>query len=723
MTLSTDSIIQQATGSFESSSGSVTLPGGTEAGSAVLIIAGLGGDNSTTYGLQTPSGFTAVGALADAPAHATPYMWIKPSASAAETTWTLNANGGSPQVVWAVFEIPGLDTDWPGKVYIKMSPGLPGESPVSSQSTVVSDPSESYGALALAMFFGTNTTPETPVFSDYENGFFEIATETRSNASRAHTLAVAALPTQVLGTKQCTVAVTPSAYVAHWVVVLTGLDSHHAPNVTACFGAEIGTITSIDSSDGTYPGAWDGVVGSPEISTEHPRSGSYGLKFSSTSAAENLTWGQKAGVAQGTLGTTNTVIPVWSERFHVYFETSLPSVDTELASVEAGSLANGVVIRYVAASQKIGVKVGTGSEVLSDTTVAADVHIGIDYLYDPRATTHTCDWAVDYDADPGDTVGSVAQTQASTSGMTAGGVTTVRKGHTTSITATYYMDDIVASKWRKTFPIGDVRIMPLKVDPAGTPTVSGSSANFRTFTSNGTLATWTADGTRTALDDIPPTIGATSDGLTQVAVATTEYVEVPMETFACAPDYAPMGGRWYWAGWAASGNPASFKCRISDGTSPNFAVFGLLDSTFDDSSLVWVTRIHNRIADLNTFYQFTQAKVDGLAAQFGFSEDANPDAGVHAVLFELIIKPAEVIGLFEAEGGTFNVYGRLDPNSAAIVSLLATTPAGTRGGTLTWTDGGVDGSQYVGPNTTGEKSFASSSIEDVTSYGFSPDPG
>jgi hypothetical protein len=89
----------------------------------------------------------------------------------------------------------------------------------------------------------------------------------------------------------------------------------------------------------------------------------------------------------------------------------------------------------------------------------------------------------------------------------------------------------------------------------------------------------------------------------------------------------------------------------------------------------------------------------------------------------LIVKPAEVVGLFEAEGGTFSVYGRLDPNSAAILGLLATTPAGTRGGRLTWTYGGADDSQYVGPNTIGEKSFASSSIEDVTSYGFSPDPG
>jgi hypothetical protein len=275
------------------------------------------------------------------------------------------------------------------------------------------------------------------------------------------------------------------------------------------------------------------------------------------------------------------------------------------------------------------------------------------------------------------------------------------------------------------YPIGDLRITPVKVDTAGTATVSGTSGNFRTFTSNGTLAAWTSAGTLNALDDIPPAIGATSDGLAQITVATSDYVEVPMATFTAAPTNTLRALRWYIAGWAASGNPGTLGCTSWDGSQSYTIGAGSSDHGFDDSTTRWIVAMQtNSGGDAwKNFYLLSQTKMDAMAVRTGFSNDANPDVGIHCILAEVAYQPATSIGLFEAEGGAFNVYGRLDPSSSAIVSLLATTPAGTRGGTLTWTAGGSDGSQYVGPNTTYEKTFTSSSIEDVTSYGFSPDPG
>jgi hypothetical protein len=111
-----------------------------------------------------------------------------------------------------------------------------------------------------------------------------------------------------------------------------------------------------------------------------------------------------------------------------------------------------------------------------------------------------------------------------------------------------------------------------------------------------------------------------------------------------------------------------------------------------------------------------------MVIQAGFSSDATPDIGIHNVLAELAYQPAVVYGVAEAEGGAFNVYVRQDPVSGAVASLLATTPLGTRGATLTWTLNGVDDSQYVGPNTMYEEVIGASSISEVTAYGLTVDP-
>jgi hypothetical protein len=469
-------------------------------------------------------------------------------------------------------------------------------------------------------------------------------------------------------------------------VVLTGLDSHHAPNLTAMSGLGFGTATNMTTT-GPSSGAlapFDGVTGAPEIDTANTRGGSFSLKIASTSAAENATWISGAGK-----NLQSATVQTWSGRLHVHFGASLPTVDVDIYSVEVGSLANGMRIWYRTADQKLGVKIGTGTEVLSDATVSAGQHIGIDCLYDPRTTTHTCQWTVDYDADIGDTTAAVAQSAASTAGMTAGGITTVRFGHTEAVTATYWMTDLAGSRVRKTYPIGDIRIVTRKVDPDATPTVSGDSANFRTFTANGTLAAWTAAATITTLDDVPPVVGASADGIAQIANASTEYVHVPMQTYDLAGnDVVAVGGRWYWAGWAASGNPATFRFRPYDGVmgSTFDTIFGeTVDAGFDNSSLIWMGMIHNSNAQLNSFYSLTQAKLDALAAQFGFGIDQNPDAGAQVVLFELALKPTGTEHVFGDPAGTPRVEQRTNPDSGGLVSLDVYTPAGS-GATVRYYD-------------------------------------
>jgi hypothetical protein len=734
--LTVDNIIQSKVGSFESTSGTATLDAGTTAGNTVCIIAAIRGDGPDTgnsWTIALPTGFTqAEGQGGTFQNYGAIYAFIKPSASADETAWTLAVTGSGAQLVeWVAFEMTNIDCDWTDKIYLHaINTGA--ISAAATRSTGSTSVSETMSGLAVAAFWAVSPDTTVPTFTNYTNDFFEVASTSASNSPRACALSVVAKQQRVLQTVECTATMSPDALPTAFVLVFTGLDSQHATNVNACFGAEVGTAQSITAGGGgglsSGTPIWDGVAGSPAVVTNSPRSGNYCLELSSVASAENLTW-LRSDLPVGNLGVAAAPVPVAVERFHVYFPTALPVVDVDLASVEVGSLANGLVIRFVAASSKIGVKIGSGTEVLSDAVVVANKWIGIDYFYDPRTTTHTCAWQVDYDATPGDATEPVAQSPASASGMTAGSVTVIRKGWTgTTITATVRYDDIVFTRFRKAYPIGDVRIVPLKVDPAGTPAVksdlggAGTESNFKVFSNNGTMATWSATGTRTALDDIPPTIGGSSDGLAQVAVSMTDYVEVPMETYALAPNFVAVGGRWYWWGWAASANPANIRFKAGDGVTDFFSVGSGTDNGFDDTSQQCVACMHNATSNQNVAYQLTQAKLDALVATFGRSGDANPDCGVHAVLFELVLKPAVVVGVLESEGGAFKVYSRMDGLSGAVVSYLVTTPAGVRGATFYWTINGVDGSQYVGPNTTWEKNVGAVDLSAVTYVALASDP-
>lgn len=733
MPLSVDNIIQSATGSFKGTSGSVTLPSGTTAGNAVFIFATILGDNTSSgTGVSTsPTGFVLIASVSSSFRYHANSAMIKKSASDGETSWTLGMSNATFEVLWYVCELAGADVDWPDSqlpyAQAVRTANLPSATTVTTNTAPFSGSSETYDGFSMAFFVTTGTDTSVPVISDYNRGFFEIANASVIGTARSLQLSVAAKMQNVIETVNCTASVSPTAYVSGSMFIWTATNARHVPLTVGVFGGEIGTATQITNANASGtdelangPAPWDGAVGSPEIVTTNARSGSYCMRLSSTSAAENVTWVTSTSVPSKA-GVLSSGRSVWVERFHVYFD-SLPSVDTELASVE--HLESTLVIRYVTASQKIGVKVGAAAEVLSDATVSAGKWIGIDYEYDTRGTDHVCRWAVDYDATPGDTTDSVPQATVSETGTAFGVLSVVRKGWRNAITATVYYDDIVGNTNRHGYPIGDVRIFPLKVDPTATPTVTGTSANFRTFTNNGTLATWTAATTKTALDEIPPIVGASSDGLAQITVAAADYVTVPMETFTCAPDYAPFAARWYWAGWAASGNPATFLFKAADGIGDaSFPLVGdVLDSGFDSTNLVWVTSIHNPDNSHNTVYPLTQAYIDGLAARFGFSTDANPDAGVHAVLVELAVMPTRSIGVIAVESGAFDVYMRMDPLTYAITGLLATTPAGTRGATLTWTLDGTPDSHYVGPNTAYEHALPSTDIRNVTAIGLVPDP-
>jgi hypothetical protein len=750
MPLSVDNIVQQNSGTFEGTSGTASLPSAITGTNCVIIVtaaAGPLGNNLYDPPDNFPDVFIQIGEGAIQPNRntVTAYSCRAP----AHNSWTIHntnsGDGASHLVAWAAFEVEEWQTD---PVYTPVSHGADfggvaaATTLVSSATTRVvpstsTGPSFTFESLGLQVVAASRADTTVPVVSGYDSNYFEVVQTSITNASTALTLAVAFGPYYTSGNFDAGLSVSPDAYVSTDLVLLYGYAARRLPKYYLIFGAEVGTLTNATNwtfPSGTLPYGIPvvrGTVGTPEIVSNIKRTGNYALKLSSTTAAESVT--VMSDAFSNTLpnpGPTNSV----SLRVQYYFDGSLPGVDVELLSIEAsGSLANGIKLVYRTASQKLGVQVDSGTEVLCDTAVSVGKWIGVDLrAYVGSAVTHKADWQVDYDSLDA-AAGPVAQTTAVGTRILEDSVSLLRVGWTTSTTATVYIDDIAVSRNYADYPHGDIRVVPLKVDPAGTPAVSGTSGNFRTFSNNGTLATWTAADTRSRLDDVPPTVGGTSDGLAQITVATNDYVDIPMETYALAPLYTARAARLYWWGWAASGNPATCDMKIIDGNSvvayqasPLASGAGGFDFGFDDSTVMCMTAMLGGTTSGYTgsharYYEITQAILDGLAVRWGYAEDANPDVGLHAILIELAVQPAAIYSVIEQEGGAFSVYVRQDPLNSAVASWLVTTPSGTRGATLTWTIDGVDGSQYVGPNTVYEKSVGAADIRTATTVGLIPD--
>jgi hypothetical protein len=749
MPLGVDNIIQRGSFAFEGTSGTVTLPAPTTAGSLVMILAGASGNgvtigatiNGASGGAGSFTGIVGTGGTRD---HASTVAFVQTNVAAGETSWTLTANQAS-QVEGTVYELWGVGVA-PADKYWAVS-GSQAETGLASTITTAQAPpntgdiTENFDAWAIALFTATSADTTVPTLSGYTDGFYEDPDQpqqTRANATWAMSFGVAFRSLQEVGAFTCTASVSPNCYLASGMVILYADAGAWVPNYASICGMEFGTATGLTSGSTaiTAPSTapFDAAVGTPEIVSTFKRSGSWALKLSSSAAAENVT-----NTFTGTLGDKS----LWSvsralvQRKHFYFDTTLPGSDVELFSVECGSLANGMTITYRTASQKIGVKIGTGTEVLSDAVVAVNKWVGVDWRYDMRTTTHIVDWQVDYDS-LDVSVAPVAQTTVTQTGMTAmvagnaGTTITSRTGWHAATTATVYYDDFAASWYWGTYPIGDVRIVPLGVDQTGTPTITGTTTNFQTFASNGTGTAWNANTARAAIAEVPPVIGASANGVMQVTAAATNFITVPMETYDCAGaavPCTPRAVRWYVAGWAASTSVATLNIKNDDGVNQLVDIglgAGALDHNFDSSTLVWLCAMHRfwNFPGETSFYQLTQSRVDGLFMNVGYSTDATPDVGVHSILAELCVAPAKTYGVVEAaaDSGTAYLYVRADPVTKSVVSLVATTPPGAQGATILTTIGGVDGTHYVPPNTTFELPVGASSVADVTGYGLLMDP-
>lgn len=726
MPLTADSVLQTKTGTGSggaTSNFTVSLDSATQSGSAVLVFTAIAGDGSVddwNIGAVT-AGFTLCGPSSVGTSRKGTMDAFYKLNTSSESSWTFQVQGGagSQPFVWIAIELANFGLD-PLEAYFVNTPNASGNNTaVSSRDSGTPDPWTCYNVLAFSIHIGQTDTTTAPTLSGHTNSFTELVQAANNGASRSIAISVGTKTSlSINDTLSSTASSSPNSAMHGGVVVLYGDGAKFAPAIEVMTGFEFGTVTGITNGseaigNNNQSAPFNVSTGSPEIVTNIKRSGVYALKLSASAAAECLTWENP-----GTLSAISGLPLV--RRGHFYFETSLPSADVELYSVEAGSLTNGVTIWYRNSSQKIGVKVGTGTEVLSDTTVSTNTWIGIDFRYDTRTTTHKCDWQLVYDANTSTPSAPVVQTQSSNTGMTVANISKVRIGWSTAKTATVYYDDELLSYQWGAYPLGDMRIEILTPDGSNLPSIVGTSSNFQTFASNGTGTAWNATTAKNAIDDIPPTVGSSSDGVMQITTASNDYIHIPLTTKTCAPLFVPRAIRCYVDIWAASGTAATLAVKSYEGTTL-IRDQAALDHGADASAHRWNCWMH--VWGNAGYYQITQQRLDDLAIRVGGSTDAAPDVGAHAVFAEFAFAPVQTVIAAEAEDGNFKLYARYDENNSGLVSFAVATPAGTRGATLVYALNGVDQTPVnPGPNTLQEYPVGASDILTVTGWSFTPDP-
>ena len=260
-------------------------------------------------------------------------------------------------------------------------------------------------------------------------------------------------------------------------------------------------------------------------------------------------------------------------------------------------------------------------------------------------------------------------------------MTTLRVGWNVAATATNRKDDVVVVRGAGQYPIGDHTVQPLTVDPAGTVTTT-ADAKFNTMASNSTLTAWNAATAKTAVSEIPPTIGASADGVVQVTSSATDYMTLPMATYQQG---IVRAARMLACGWAASGTAATLGFRAHDGTT-EMLLAAAADPGFDNSTTlpVWVAL---PIRPAAGSYTWTQTKLDALSLRVGFG-DAAVAVGLHAALVEALIQTEAIDPVFsDATSGRATVEATTDPLSGGVLDLTVTTT--DRPVTLVYEESGV----------------------------------
>jgi hypothetical protein len=546
-------------------------------------------------------------------------------------------------MVWDLFEFEGADTAFPVDV-ANTSAGTADTNPAGTSIAR----STTYDGKAVAIWKSQATGSTVPTFSAQTNGFIEQTDHGTTDGSNAVGVSVAWQDVQTLAAWESTATVSGGT-VTSQVIVLTAEGAKREANIGHfwTFPDELSGYPACHSVSPSGLRYWETQTGSPTIDSD-------GLRLSGTSSIQQI-----GGNAVSVLsGTNNPKAGLRRLRFRINSVTG----NLEVARSTAGVGGGHVVLRYVAALSKLGLQVGTGTEQLSDATVTTGVWYDVQWRLNGTTTAHTCDWRVNYGS------GWVDQTQAT---FTASGALstswTPLLGWSAASTGNLSVAYDTGSVYFAHYPLGDYVGVFLGPDTAATPTVTGTTADYRRFTANGTIdGAYNGADIMAAIDDWPPTFGASADGLAIVTASANTLILIPMATYNAASNgQRVVAVRAVVPLWAASGTASTFALS-GDATNSDGTLVEILANDIDynadaSSTPPWLAKLWRPANG------WDQAKLDK-AMLIPDSGDPNPDTGPHAMGLEVLLTVAEVMPLF----GTMATQ-TLDPASGAVIAVTVNT--------------------------------------------------
>jgi hypothetical protein len=541
------------------------------------------------------------------------------------TSWDLVPFGTNVRVNWTVLEFDGLP-DYPSLVTFAGA-GINIASSATPMPSGTTGTLGHTGTLRVALFASASQT----TWSGYTAGFAEVSD---ANQTPSHAVAYAYAETTAGAT--CSASQTLSGnFCLAAILVYQVADATFADQPVHMDGFERGTPYGMSNTTNPTAStrAASTVAGTPGteilVGSSHSAGGwsQAGLRIVAANAIKYVRWDSNIlGVQRDlTLG------------FHLRVVSSTGEVKVAEVTSSVGTVHR---MLYNTATSKLGVVLSTDFVAWQDGTTPANTWVWVDWRVGGfGGTFHHMAWSLDHVAQPTPTRFVTNTLNASVSTFNFGASGALQ-------TATFDVDDLVFSGVAAAYPLTRHHVRLLTVDPAGTPSISGTSANFSVFTANTTLGAWNATNARDAVDDVPPTISASSDGVCQTANAAADYAAFPMATYILAGPETCTGVRMWAAAWGGTGAGAgTMEIRGHDGTTetslfPTGTAWDP-DSITTPSSTVppWIT------AQWVPAGGWAQSKLDAAALRFGFSTDATPDMGIHEMHLEAAVKASPIVGV------------------------------------------------------------------------------
>lgn len=651
MALSTANIVQQNSGSRSTTTTShaITLPGGTTAGNTVLVFA-------TSADLSNDIIAPAGGGWVLDLDHATGLQAYRlTNVGAGVTSWTFTTSVATVDA-WYVAEVSGLETTDPVDAFVN---NVGGTTTSGSTQTYTTPVTAGVSTIAFMVRTGRDAgnAGTTYSWSADTNGFVERVDV--GGPSPTPNIAVAVNTATVSQAWSSTTTFTTSN--AAGATAIGFLISYREANtaivapLSLMLGFEWGThggaallnAAGLWGSSTNPVGTWGT---SYLIQAASARASGYGLRIVASATTVNITAGSQTGFMQ--VGGMNVRV------------VSGSGVVIVAEMLGVGNVLAGQLV-YDVTNTKFGMRsLATGTISYQSGTTALNTWVWIDWRVNTSATTFTADWRIETGTDT-----YTAQTSAaSAAGQTSVSMLTFRFGSGTSQTMTADYDDYVTTRLGGLYPLGPHQIRVLRVDPAGTATVTSPSTDWNTYSANGTLAAWDAAAARDAVDELPPTVSAAADGIVQVAVNANAYVELPMETYTLGPKEVIAGVRAYAALWASvAGGVVTVGLRGWDGTVESLIV--AVGTTFSpgqptayaSGAPVWRCGMWPKVNG------WKQAELNAAAVRFGFSTNDAP--GLQAAYLEVAVARTRARTLF---GTLASVEG--DPFRYGVVSTSTTSP-------------------------------------------------